>query len=193
MLCLYYSKSFAFLQQTALTSEELETALHDTFTHRLRERPCKQSYNELSELYKSLLRKRLAISSYYQDCKKLCGFLCKNFVQIYTLCQNKDFKIKRHHNGLKRMWLLWWKHWKQINPLGLINELFKPPNAGTDLIKSITVLMNRIKDHCFIPEIIRNVKIFLICFLYFFLKTAGNIIHYEYLIIMCWIERTLVV
>ena len=54
----------------------------DTFTHRLRERPCKQSYNELSELYKSLLRKRLAISSYYQDCKKLCGFLCKNFVQI---------------------------------------------------------------------------------------------------------------
>ena len=34
----------------------------ETFTHRLRERPAKESYSELSKLQESLLRKRLAIT-----------------------------------------------------------------------------------------------------------------------------------
>ena len=31
--------------------------------------------------------------------------------------------------------------------------LFKFSNAGADLVQSITVLMNRVKDQCFIPHL----------------------------------------
>ena len=37
----------------------------------------------------------------------------------------------------------------------MINEIFKPPVAGADLIKSITIMMNLIKDQSKIPDIFR--------------------------------------
>ena len=47
------------------------------------------------------------------------------------------------------------KNGKCCDPLGLVNEIFKPPVAGDDLIKSITIMMNKIKNECKIPELFR--------------------------------------
>ena len=40
---------------------------------------------------------------------------------------------------------------KSRDPLGLTNEVFK--NGGTDLVKSLTVIMNKIKEECTLPEL----------------------------------------
>ena len=101
----------------------------DTFTHRLRERPSKESYHELFELQESLLRKRLAITK----TKKSAPWTEKNVIEVMKTLKNNKSK----------------------DPHGMINELFKFPNAGSDLIKSITVLMNRCKDQCIIPSLYR--------------------------------------
>ena len=47
------------------------------------------------------------------------------------------------------------KNEKCRDPLGLINEIFKPPIAGTDLVKSITIMMNKIKDLGKLPNLFR--------------------------------------
>ena len=47
------------------------------------------------------------------------------------------------------------KNGKCKDPLWMINEIFKPPVAGADLIKSITIMMNLIKDQSKIPDIFR--------------------------------------
>ena len=101
----------------------------ETFTYRLRERPAKESYSELSELQESLLRKRLLISRL----RKTPQWTEKDVIAVMKALKTNKSK----------------------DPHGMINELFKLPNAGADLIKSITVLMNRIKDQCYIPEFIR--------------------------------------
>ena len=97
----------------------------ETFTYRLQ----KESYSELSELQESLLRKRLLISRFRKT---------PQWTEKDVLAVMKTLKTN-----------------KSKDPHGMINELFKLPNAGSDLIKSITVLMNRIKDQCYIPEFIR--------------------------------------
>ena len=45
------------------------------------------------------------------------------------------------------------KNGKCRDPLGLVNELFKPPVAGKDLILSITKMMNKVKDSQIIPTL----------------------------------------
>ena len=47
------------------------------------------------------------------------------------------------------------KNEKCRDPLGLINEIFKPTIAGTDLVKSITIMMNKIKDLGKLPNLFR--------------------------------------
>ena len=37
------------------------------------------------------------------------------------------------------------KSFKNGNPLGLVNEIFKPPTAGTDMVQSFLLMMNKIK------------------------------------------------
>ena len=37
----------------------------------------------------------------------------------------------------------------------MVNEVFKPPLAGTDLVKSLCEMMNIIKDKCHLPEFLR--------------------------------------
>ena len=101
----------------------------ETFTHRLRERPAKECYSELSDLQESLLRKRLAISRF----RKSAPWTEKDVITVM-----KSLKAN-----------------KSKDPHGMINELFKFPNAGADLIKSITVLMNRIKEQCYDPDMVR--------------------------------------
>ena len=44
---------------------------------------------------------------------------------------------------------------KSRDPLGLSNELFKPQNSGKDLRKSILMLMNQIKTHQTVPDILK--------------------------------------
>ena len=43
------------------------------------------------------------------------------------------------------------KKGKSRDPLGLINEIFKVD--GQDLIKSLTVILNRIKAECKVPQV----------------------------------------
>ena len=47
------------------------------------------------------------------------------------------------------------KNNKCRDPLGLINEIFKPPVAGNDLIKSLTILMNSVKNQLKVPNLFR--------------------------------------
>ena len=47
------------------------------------------------------------------------------------------------------------KNGKCKDPLGLVNEIFKPPIAGTDMVQSLLIMMNKIKNQVKIPEIFR--------------------------------------
>lgn len=47
------------------------------------------------------------------------------------------------------------KNGKRKDPLGLDNEIFKPPTAGTDMVQSFLLMMNKIKNEVRIPEIFR--------------------------------------
>ena len=46
---------------------------------------------------------------------------------------------------------------KSRDPLGLTNEIFK--NGGEDLVKSITILTNKVRDTCIIPEIFKLMNV----------------------------------
>ena len=43
---------------------------------------------------------------------------------------------------------------KAADPIGLVNELFKPGVAGSDLINSMLILCNNIKSQCQIPKFV---------------------------------------
>ena len=45
------------------------------------------------------------------------------------------------------------KNGKCHDPLVLINELFKNHVGGSDLVKSLTLLMNKIKSQCLVPKL----------------------------------------
>ena len=101
----------------------------ETFTHRLRQRPAKKEYSELFLLQQKLCEKRLLLS--------------KN-LKSKSWTENDILKV------LKSL-----KNGKCRDPLGLVNEIFKPPIAGTDLVKSITSMMNKIKDLGKLPKVFR--------------------------------------
>ena len=98
----------------------------ETFTHRLRQRPVKQHYAELFLLQQKLCEKRLLISMTEKS---------------YPWTEDDILKVL---NSLK--------NGKCRDPLGMINEIFKPPVAGTDLVRSVTLMMNRIKDEMKLPQ-----------------------------------------
>ena len=101
----------------------------DHFTHRLRQRPSLDSYAELHDQQSELLRKRLMMT---------------------RLQQTEDWTEEEVVKVLKSL-----KNNKAKDPLGLVNEIFKPPIAGADLIKSLTIIMNNIKKDNIIPELFR--------------------------------------
>ena len=92
-----------------------------------------ESYAELHDQQSELLRKRLMLT---------------RFQQTDEWTEEEVIKV------LKSL-----KNNKAKDPLGLINELFKPPVAGSDLIKSITIIMNKIKKTNYIPELFRRKNI----------------------------------
>ena len=110
--------------------ENLKKLYLDTFTHRLRQRPVKEDYSEIYKLQQGLLEKRLLISR-------------ENKSDEWT-----EEDILKTLNSLK--------NGKCKDPLGLINEIFKPPTAGTDMVKSLSLMMNRIKNEVKLPEIFRH-------------------------------------
>ena len=110
--------------------ENLKKLYLDTFTHRLRQRPVKEDYSDLYKLQQGLLEKRLLISRDYKSDEWTEEDIMK------TLNSLKNGKCK--------------------DPLGLINEIFKPPIAGTDMVKSLSLMMNSIKDQVKLPEMFRH-------------------------------------
>ena len=101
----------------------------DTFTHRLRQRPIKEKYSKLFELQKEVLDRRLIITSENKS---------PDWSEIDVIEVLKSLK-----NGKSR------------DPLGMCNEIFKPPVAGADLVTSLTIMMNKIKSEVTIPDQLR--------------------------------------
>ena len=97
----------------------------ETFSHRLRTRPSKQSVVENFELQKALLEKRLVVTE-EEDCNEW-----------------SEFDVTKVMKSLK--------NGKSRDPLGLINELFKV--QGSDLIKSLALMMNRVRSTLTIPNL----------------------------------------
>ena len=108
---------------------ELQQLYLDTFTHRLRERPPREEYSELYDLQRGLLEKRLMVTK----TERSTSWTEDDITEV----------LKSLKNGKCR------------DPLGMINEIFKPPVAGTDLVGSLCVMMNNIKDNCYIPDLLR--------------------------------------
>ena len=99
----------------------------DTFTHRLRHRPSTEDTFELHRLQEKLCKLRLLNTS---------------DIKTNDWTENDILKV-----------LSSLKNGKCRDPLGLINEIFKPPIAGSDLIKSITLMMNKIKNQIQVPKL----------------------------------------
>ena len=108
---------------------DLQQLYLETFTHRLRERPPREEYSELYDLQKGLLEKRLMVTK----TEKSPSWTENDITKV----------LKSLKNGKCR------------DPLGMINEVFNPPVAGTDLVRSLCVMMNNIKDKCYVPDLLR--------------------------------------
>ena len=94
-------------------------------SHRLRERPPREEFAELYQQQKSLLEKRLIITKG----EKSARWTENDIIEVLSSLKNGKCR----------------------DPLGMVNEVFKPPLAGTDLIKSLCEMMNIIKDKCHLP------------------------------------------
>ena len=113
-----------------LTSKsDIKNVYIDTFTFRLRDRPMKQDYRDIQEQTEELCKLRLGVTK-------------QNKSPEWTL---KD--LEKAFSNLKRN--------KARDPEGLCNELFKPNVAGTDLMKSMLIMFNKMKEKSFIPEFMR--------------------------------------
>ena len=111
--------------------EGLKKVYKDTFINRLRVRPAKESVRETLEIQEKLLEKRLIITS-------------EEETEPWT---ENDVKAV-----LKSL-----KTGKSRDPLGLTNEVFR--NGGEDLIKSLTIITNKVRDTCIIPEIFKLMNV----------------------------------
>ena len=103
----------------------LKQLYKETFTHRLRSRPSKKSTADLYELQEILLKKRLVLTEDERT---------------------PEWSRQDVMNVMKSL-----KKNKARDPLGWVNELFRLENAGEDLIQSIRLLVNRVKQTQVIP------------------------------------------
>ena len=88
----------------------LKKLYSETFVHRLRQRPIKEDYSNLYELQKILLEKRLLLTV---D-EKSQDWTEEDLIAVLSSLKNGKCR----------------------DPLGMINEIFKPPIAGRDLVES---------------------------------------------------------
>ena len=114
--------------QIITNPEALKGLYVETYKLRLRHRPMREDLEELKVLKEELFNLRL-----------LAAKLTKS--KRWDLDQLDEVLV-----GLKKN--------KARDPLGIINELFKPGVIGLDLKKSLLQLLNGVKDNCFIPNFI---------------------------------------
>ena len=98
------------------------------------------------------------------ECCPLSCLPCKGRLEVYQSQQellekrllitrdikSADWLEEDIVNTLKSL-----KNGKCKDPLGLVNEIFKPPIAGTDMVQSLLRMMNKIKNEVKIPEMFR--------------------------------------
>ena len=113
--------------------EELKTLYVDTYKHRLRHRNMNANFHYLKELKENLFEERIKLSKMRK-----------------SPCWREDDLIK----VLKSL-----KSKKSADPVGLINELFKPGVAGSDVISSLLLLSNKVKYECEIPDFVQLTNI----------------------------------
>ena len=113
--------------------DELKTLYVNTYQHRLRHRNMKENYSYLKVLKDNLFYERLELSKL----RKSASWTEENLEKVL-----KSLKPK-----------------KSADPAGLINELFRPEVAGSDVNCSLLVLSNKAKDECEIPDFVQSTNI----------------------------------
>ena len=113
--------------------EELKQLYINTYIHRLRQRPIRPGYQELEVFKNELFNKRM---------------------QLLKMQQFKPWKLKDLRFVLRSL-----KKNKSRDPHGLINELFRPENIGSDMEVSILNLLNKIKQNLTIPDFMQFANI----------------------------------
>ena len=113
--------------------EELKKLYIETYIHRLRKRPIRPEFKELEQLKLELFNKRMKIVK----------------LQKYELWNLEN--IRYILKALKKN--------KSRDPHGFINELFRPENIGSDMERSLLLLMNKIRQDIKIPELMQFANI----------------------------------
>jgi hypothetical protein len=85
--------------------------------------------------------------AYLKDLKE---FLFEERIELSKLRKSTNWTEENLGNVLKSL-----KTKKSTDPVGLINELFKPAVAGCDVISSLMIMCNKVKDECEIPDFLQ--------------------------------------
>ena len=112
---------------------DLQKLYLDTFVHRLRHRPIKEDYAEVFVLKEQLCKLRLE----FTNMNKSPPWTKLQLLKVLSSLKNN----------------------KSRDPLGIVNELFKPGVAGDKLISSLLIMFNRIKIEMIFPEFMRLANI----------------------------------
>ena len=115
-----------FAGNLVTTQPQLKQLYLSTFSQRLRSRPMRDDYKSLKELKENLCNERLVLARMIKSPLWSHGNLVKVLKSLKTN--------------------------KSRDPHGFINGLFKPGVIGNDLLSSVLVLVNKIKDELKIPR-----------------------------------------
>ena len=113
--------------------DQLKTLYVDTYTYRLRHRNMKPNFAHLKSLKDNLFEERVKLSKL----RKSSPWNEDNLMKVL-----KSLKTK-----------------KCMDPVGLINELFKPSVAGRDVLKSLLIMSNKSKEEIEIPNFLELTNI----------------------------------
>ena len=105
------------------------------------------------EVYKERLRHR-PIQEDYQSLKRYKEFLFELRLKLAKTRKSEDWTTTDIEKVFKNM-----KTKKAADPVGLINELFKPGVAGCNLVESTLMLCNKMKRECRIPSFVKVANI----------------------------------
>ena len=90
----------------------------------------------------------------YQELKTLKENLCQLWLEISMERKSLKWTMPQLKKVIKSL-----KCNKSRDSSGLIFELFKENVAGDDLIKSLLILVNKVKSECEIPDFLSEVQI----------------------------------
>ena len=106
--------------------DELKNLYVNTYKERLKHREMVPTFAHLKNLKNNLFYERLELSKWRKS---------ERWSEDDLMRVLKSLKTK-----------------KSTDPVGLINELFKPQIAGSDVINSLLIFSNKVKDQCEIPS-----------------------------------------